>query len=146
MKFKTTMKEMKNKAICYCFGYGDLQSVLTYENPIAYTCGTYGWNADIYQTDYDNTVIVTGYRPFGYSLQDSHIARLMDEKAKKYEWYDKKRKEKVDAIRDDLFRLIHADYRAFHSSEKDKDIKARYIAEYNSIHDELTSIYSETNN
>lgn len=27
-------------------------------------CGVYGWNADVYVIDYD-TVIVTGYRPFG---------------------------------------------------------------------------------
>lgn len=29
-----------------------------------YTCGVYGWNADVYKINY-NTVIVTGYRPFG---------------------------------------------------------------------------------
>lgn len=44
-------------------GYCDLQNLLKYESPIAYTAGVYGWNADIY--DFGGVAIVTGYRPFG---------------------------------------------------------------------------------
>lgn len=37
-----------------------------------FTCGTYGWNADIYE--FGEFAICTGYRPFGrYSLPDKFI-------------------------------------------------------------------------
>lgn len=45
-------------------GYCDLQDALKWREPNFYTEGVYGWNADVYVIDYD-TVIVTGYRPFG---------------------------------------------------------------------------------
>ena len=45
-------------------GYCGLQNLLSCRDPQWYTCGVYGWNADIYMVDMD-TVIVTGYRPFG---------------------------------------------------------------------------------
>ena len=45
-------------------GYCDLQNALKCRDPNFYTAGIYGWNADVYVIDCD-TVIVTGYRPFG---------------------------------------------------------------------------------
>lgn len=45
-------------------GYCDMQDALKWREPNFYTVGVYGWNADVYVIDYD-TVIVTGYRPFG---------------------------------------------------------------------------------
>ena len=45
-------------------GYCDMQSALTWREPNFYTAGVFGWNADVYVLDYE-TVIVTGYRPFG---------------------------------------------------------------------------------
>lgn len=45
-------------------GYYDMHSALRYSEPNFYTWGIYGWNADVYVID-TNTVIVTGYRPFG---------------------------------------------------------------------------------
>ena len=45
-------------------GYCDLQDALIWREPNFYTMGVYGWNADVYVIDHD-TVIVTGYRPFG---------------------------------------------------------------------------------
>lgn len=45
-------------------GYCDLQELLTFAKQIGYTAGVYGWNASVYVYDLD-TVIVTGYRPFG---------------------------------------------------------------------------------
>ena len=32
--------------------------------PAYYTCGVYGWNADVFIIDMD-TAVVAGYRPFG---------------------------------------------------------------------------------
>ena len=45
-------------------GYCDLQDALIWREPNFYTTGVYGWNADVYVIDHE-TVIVTGYRPFG---------------------------------------------------------------------------------
>ena len=45
-------------------GYCDIQDALKWREPNFYTAGVYGWNADVYVIDCD-TVIVTGYRPFG---------------------------------------------------------------------------------
>ena len=62
--------QITKKAIMSAFenvirvGYCDMQSALTWREPNFYTAGVFGWNADVYVIDYD-TVIVTGYRPFG---------------------------------------------------------------------------------
>lgn len=45
-------------------GYCDMQAALKWREPNYYTAGAYGWNSDVYVID-DDTVIVTGYRPFG---------------------------------------------------------------------------------
>ena len=58
---KTTAKALRE---CACnlrsAGYCDLQYLLTNHNPVAYTCGVYGWNFDVYEV-YGLT-ICTGYR------------------------------------------------------------------------------------
>lgn len=65
MKVKVNQKQIKeNYQNIICVGYCDLCYLLKTKDPNFYTSGIYGWNADIYQIDY-NTVIVTGYRPFG---------------------------------------------------------------------------------
>ena len=87
MKFKTT-KTAINTGYYYkiCIGYCDLQYLLNYENPVAYTCGVYGWNADIYDltdiTGY-NACIVTGYRPWGNIRADYSRNRAAEENAEK---------------------------------------------------------------
>ena len=64
MKFKTTKKAvMDGYSFVIETGYCSVYDLLSAENPIAYTCGLYGWNADIYA--FDDVAIVTGYRPFG---------------------------------------------------------------------------------
>lgn len=61
MKYKTTAKALKEG---YCkiirAGYCDLQSLLDYKSPVAYSSGVYGWNFDVY--DIDGVAICTGYR------------------------------------------------------------------------------------
>ena len=84
MKFKTTRKEISNSyKNVICLGYCELQNVLYYKRPTAYTCGTYGWNADIYQIN-DNTCIVTGYRPFGNIRVDRKITKEFEDMAGEY--------------------------------------------------------------
>lgn len=64
MKFKTTQKEIKkNYQTIISVGYCGLQYLLKYEDPCAYTSGSNGWKADIY--DINGVAIVTGYAPFG---------------------------------------------------------------------------------
>lgn len=64
MKFKTTRKAiMANYGTVIEVDYCELQNLLKYKSPVAYTAGVYGWNADIYE--FGGVAIVTGYRPFG---------------------------------------------------------------------------------
>lgn len=61
MKFKTTRKAIVNGSTnIVCAGYCDLQILLHNHSAIAYTCGVYGWNFDVYEV-YGLT-ICTGYR------------------------------------------------------------------------------------
>ena len=82
MKIRTTQKYIKNnyKNIIEV-GYSDLAHLLRYEEPLYNTSGAYGWDADIYQINY-NTVIVTGYRPFG-NISNYDLVRKYEEKARK---------------------------------------------------------------
>ena len=60
MKYKTTAKALR--AGYYTIiraGYCELQ-LLSYESPVAYSAGLYGWNFDVYE--FDGVAIVTGYR------------------------------------------------------------------------------------
>lgn len=63
MKFRTTGKAIKANYDAVALGYCEAQSLLRTVEPIAYTCGVYGWNADIYTNGHK--AIVTGYRPVG---------------------------------------------------------------------------------
>lgn len=61
MKFKTTTKAIKNGfSNVKRAGYCELQYLLRGQNPVAYTCGTYGWNYDVYTVH--GVTICTGYR------------------------------------------------------------------------------------
>ena len=81
MKYKATQKSIKNGySRVISIGYCDLQDLLSCEYPIAYTCGVYGWNANVYH--FGNTAIVTGYRPFGDTHPDYNIIHSYNELAK----------------------------------------------------------------
>ena len=61
MKYRTTGKSLREGACTLrSAGYCDLQYLLTNHSPVAYTCGVYGWNFDVYEV-YGLT-ICTGYR------------------------------------------------------------------------------------
>lgn len=79
-------------------GYCGIWNLLSCENPRWYTCGIYGWNADIYMVDSD-TVIVTGYRPFG-KYNGNPLSRKYEEMAKevsdKYRWSGKYEEERAE--------------------------------------------------
>ena len=114
MKYKTTKKETQsNYRNIIRIGYADLQFLLKFTEPTAYTHGVYGWNADIY--DFDNVAIVTGYRPFGNYKMDWDLMNEYEDKAKainnnrtlEYE----ERKNKVNALLNEVIEFIKEDYR-----------------------------------
>lgn len=78
MKFKATRKMIMNNyhkviEISYC----GVQHLLYHKSPIAYTCGVYGWNSDIYDLG-NGVAIVTGYRPFGNIHPNYSIVNAYD--------------------------------------------------------------------
>lgn len=60
-KIKTTKKEMRQNYKILSVGYCDMQYILAYESPIAYSAGVYGWACDYYYVN--DVVISTGYSP-----------------------------------------------------------------------------------
>ena len=111
MKFKTTAKAVKEHSTPVSFGYCELQHILADYPPIAYTCGVYGWNADIYPTN-SAKMIVTGYRPFGREPRLSwEQVREYDRKAAAiWSWENPEphetKKAKVAELRREFFELI----------------------------------------
>ena len=76
MKYVTTKKAVISQygdriiSVPYCA----LQSLLRFEDAQAYTSGTYGWGADVY--DVNGVALVTGYRPFGKHVDRALIDRF----------------------------------------------------------------------
>lgn len=83
MKYETTKKAiLSNYPNVIKVGYCSLQTLLKFHSPSAYTASkTYGWRADVYEITPD-TVIVTGYGPFGNIVPDYEIIKEYEEKAK----------------------------------------------------------------
>ena len=67
MKLKTTKKQIRESAYqLYAVGYCELDSLLVYQSPFAYSSGVYGWSCDYYNLD--GVIISTGYSPIGESI------------------------------------------------------------------------------
>lgn len=112
-KIKTTRQSILNAyAPKYIFktGYCNVQTLFHYTEPKAYTCGTYGWNMDLY--DVDGVGICTGYRGMVGNPIDYEIVQDFETRASKIvfghdiEWENKRteleklQKEFVKAIRE----------------------------------------------
>ena len=75
MKRKTTRKELRGLfTTIICVGYCNLQSLLVDIDPAYYLTRPEGWAADAYIVDC-NTIIVTGYDPFGNISPEYDIQR-----------------------------------------------------------------------
>ena len=90
MKYKTTTKALRaGSCNLRCAGYCDLSSLLREHEPIAYTCGVYGWNYDVYEV-YGLT-ICTGYRGMpgkrleGIAEYEKKAGAIWDDYNKSYE-------------------------------------------------------------
>ena len=96
MKFKTTQKAIREGYhTIICVSYCNLQTVLAYESPIAYTSRREGWAADIYDMG-GGVAIVTGYAPFGNARPGYDICRKYEKQAEKIRYnydlsYDRQR-------------------------------------------------------
>lgn len=102
-KYRTTKKEMKesyNKIICV--GYCNLQNLLRFQEPFAYSTCPEGWACDYY--DIDDVLISTGYSPIGSRRTRStyEICSKYDTEARKivydYSLTYEEQKEKVNAL------------------------------------------------
>lgn len=132
-KFRTTNREMTTEALTYAVPYVELQNLLIFENAVAYTCGIYGWNSDIYLMG-GNTYISMGYRPCGYRLRDGWIYRALDKYANK-KYMQAKTSDDYNALKEEfkelinlLYRIFDCDYRMTSSFWKEyrEDNKAEY--------------------
>jgi hypothetical protein len=106
MKFKTTKKEiMDNYSSIIKTGYCSIQYLLRYVEPSAYTCGSDGWNADIYLIK--NVAIVTGYKPFGNIVPGYEVNKHYDDLAiaivnERITWQEQK--EQLNMLIDDYIK------------------------------------------
>lgn len=113
MKFKTTAKAIReNGGHIISIGYCGAQSLLRYRSPIAYTCGVYGWNFDVYEVN--GTTICTGYR--GMVGRSVNYERLKEYETKAEKIiYDNsldycEQKNKVECLLDEFIRAEFADW------------------------------------
>ena len=86
-KIKTTKKEMRNNYIILGVGYCDMQHILTFESPIAYSAGYYGWACDYYLIKDEalgEVIISTGYSPIASKNMNTYynLIREYEEKAR----------------------------------------------------------------
>lgn len=109
-KYKATRKAMKesyDKIICV--GYCNLQYLLRFQEPFAYSTRAEGWACDYY--DIDGILISTGYAPIDSKRTKStyEICRKYDEAAQKilceYSLYEKQ-KEKVNNLLMDYIKEV----------------------------------------
>lgn len=82
MKYEATKKAiLSNYSNVIKVGYCHLQTLLKFHSPTAYTASkTYGWQADVYEITPD-TVIVTGYAPFGNIVPDYELIKEYENEA-----------------------------------------------------------------
>ena len=101
MKYKTTRKAIVAGTLAnnlVCAGYCDLSNLLWGHEPIAYTCGVYGWNFDVYEV-YGKT-ICTGYR--GMPGRKANNEAVYEEKARaisdNYDLSWEERRDRIESL------------------------------------------------
>ena len=80
-KMKTTKKALNEGFECISASYCGLENLLTYESPMFYTCGVYGWNCDGYILDFNGRKIclTTGYRGMINNCKNNNSYKLYRE-------------------------------------------------------------------
>lgn len=89
MKIKATRKQMRSYDKIISIGYCHTQSLLRYQEPIAYSAGVNGWDCDYYLIG--DVLISTGYRPIkgncpcSYSLVEKYESMAREASSLDYE-------------------------------------------------------------
>lgn len=97
MKYKTTRKAVvADSPRLVSVGYCDLSALLRYHSPVAYTCGVYGWNFDVYEV-YGLT-ICTGYRGLPGAGRTMFASMSKLHKMHWSAWTGKRRKRKLNGF------------------------------------------------
>lgn len=106
MKYKTTKSAvLHGYSTTISIPYCDIQTLLSFENPVAYTTRREGWGADIYE--FNNVAIITGYAPFGKIKPSYEIRRKYEENARKIRYdYSLKWEEQKQQLRDMIDEFI----------------------------------------
>ena len=109
MKVKVSRKQIKdNFKNVYVMDETKANTIFYGQSPAYYTSGVYGWNCDVYIIDSD-TVVTTGYRPFGERLPEA-IEKDMLKKATRIKESNKYRyseiARKIAAIRENGFSRV----------------------------------------
>lgn len=107
-------------------GYCDMQDALKWREPNFYTAGVYGWNSDVYVIDYD-TVIVTGYRPFGNVELPREVIDTLNKCAKsitRYLNYDLAKIYLKNNL-DELVRGIEYDFYSYNFASADENLEIK---------------------
>lgn len=101
MKYKTTAKALRESANnLRCAGYCDLSNLMRAHEPVAYTCGVYGWNFDVYEVH--GLTICTGYRGMpgkrleGIAEYETKAGDIWDDYSRPY-----------DERREEIEKLLH---------------------------------------
>lgn len=101
MKYKTTRKAVVNgSSNIIRAGYCSLATLLTNHKPVAYTCGVYGWNFDVYEVY--GVTICTGYRgmpgrsAYGTTLYEELAQKVAGDRSKSW---DERREEVEELLR-----------------------------------------------
>ena len=86
-KIKVTKKEMRDNYLILGAGYCNMQFLLNYQKPVAYSAGVYGWACDYY--DVNGIVISTGYSYINTKnmRNDYNLINKYEKKAEKI-YYD----------------------------------------------------------
>ena len=127
MKTQTTKKAIMNAyRNIIRVGYCDMQDALKWREPNYYTAGVYGWNSDVYVIDYD-TVIVTGYRPFGNVELPREVIDMLNKCAKsitRYLNYDLAKIYLKNNL-DELVRGIEYDSDSYNFASADENVEIK---------------------
>ena len=105
MKYRTTAKAIRQSGgNIISIGYCDAWHLLSNHSAVAYTCGVYGWNFDVYEIN--NITICTGYR--GMPGRTANNVREFEKQARRiHEDYNtpyEERKQKIEKLLDEFLK------------------------------------------
>lgn len=108
MKYRTTKKAIRGMSDpVYCVGYANLQNLLRFVDPFAYSTRAEGWACDYYSVG--NVIISTGYSPIGRKT-DYNLCHEYDQKAYKilcdYSMKWEQQKEQIEALLEEFIQKL----------------------------------------